>query len=310
MKDISRKGFWGLKNKLFPKKQPNIPAAKRNIKGQLITNYTELKQLYLDHFKFRLRDRPILPKFREFEKNTEAEFKNILLKTEKNKLKDWSEPELDKVLKCLKEKQSQDSSGWANELFCLRNIGQDLKSSVLLICNKVKNTQEIPNFFQDTYISAIPKKQKNPTNLDSLRGIFLINKVKSIFMRLLYNSNINNIEDNLTNSSIGGRKGKSARDHLFVLFSILTDIKQNNNSRCQDLVWYDLSCCFDGLWAAKTYLDLYNNGVQNNSLNLLHKINQKATISVKTPTGISKKVRSKIKLCKVKTFQVHYAQVL
>ena len=121
-------------------------------------------------------------------------------------------------------------------------------------------------------------------------------------MRLLYNSNINNIEDNLTNSSIGGRKGKSARDHLFVLFSILTDIKQNKNSRCQDLVWYDLSCCFDGLWAAKTYLDLYNNGVQNNSLNLLHKINQKATISVKTPTGISEKSEIKNKIMQGENF--------
>ena len=65
-----------MKSKLFPKKQPNIPAAKRNIKGQLITNHAELKQFYLDHFKFR-----ILPKFKDFEIQTETEFRNILSKT-------------------------------------------------------------------------------------------------------------------------------------------------------------------------------------------------------------------------------------
>ena len=211
------------------------------------------------------------------------------MRTQNNKLEDWSEADLDKVLKCLKSKQSQDSQGWANEIFCYKNIGHDLKSSLLLLCNKVKNTNEIPSFFQETLISAIPKRNKCPSKLESLCGIFLINKVCSLFMRLLYNSNIQNIEANLSNSSIGGRKGKSARDHLFVLYSIISDIKQNKKSQCLDLVWYDLACCFDGLWGKKTYHDLYTNGIKNNSLNLIHKIGQKASIAIKTPIGISDK---------------------
>ena len=195
--------------------------------------------------------------------------------------------ELDKVLKSIKLKTSQYSKGWANEIFCLENIGTDLKSSLLILCNKIKNTEEIPTFFRETFISAISKKKKDPTSLESERGIFLVNRIRMIFMKLLYNSNIQNIESKLTNSNIGGRKGKSARDHLFVLYAILTDIKQNKKSKCLDLVWYDLASCFDGLWGAKTYLDLYSNGVNNNSLNLIYKINQRATISIKTPVGIS-----------------------
>ena len=54
--------------------------------------------------------------------------------------------------------------------------------------------------------------------------------------------------------------------------------------------------CFEGLWGVKTYHDLYLNGVQNNSLNLIYKINKKASISIKTPVGISEEseIRNKI----------------
>ena len=44
LKDKSREGFWKIKAKLFPKKQSQIPVAKKNIKGQLITNHSELKK--------------------------------------------------------------------------------------------------------------------------------------------------------------------------------------------------------------------------------------------------------------------------
>ena len=121
-------------------------------------------------------------------------------------------------------------------------------------------------------------------------------------MKLLYNSNIQKIEEKLTSSSIGGRKGKSARDHLFVLYSIITDIKQNQKSKCLDLVWYDLECCFDGLWTAKTYIDLYANGVRNNSLNLIHKIGQKASIAIKTPVGITNRCEVKNKIMQGENF--------
>ena len=85
------------------------------------------------------------------------------------------------------------------------------------MCNQIKNSLEIPNFFQDVFISSIPKKKISPLSLSAERGIFLTNRVRSIFMRLLYNSNIAEIEKNISNGSIGGRKNNSARDHLFVL---------------------------------------------------------------------------------------------
>ena len=55
LKDKSRKGFWKIKNKIFPKDKSKVPIAKQNLKGQIITNHKELKKLYLDHFKFWMR---------------------------------------------------------------------------------------------------------------------------------------------------------------------------------------------------------------------------------------------------------------
>ena len=69
--DKSRKGFWKIKNKIFPKDKSKVPIAKQNLKGQIITNHKELKNLYLDHFKFRMKERPITFGYDNFEKETE-----------------------------------------------------------------------------------------------------------------------------------------------------------------------------------------------------------------------------------------------
>ena len=52
--------LWKIKNKFFPKVQPTVPVARRNISSQLISNSQELKLLYLDQFTFRMRSRPIM----------------------------------------------------------------------------------------------------------------------------------------------------------------------------------------------------------------------------------------------------------
>ena len=64
---------------------------------------------------------------------------------------------------------------------------------------------------------------KSPLNLDKERGIFFINKARSILMKLAYNSKIDIIEDNLSPSNLGARKGKSPRDHIFVINSVIQD---------------------------------------------------------------------------------------
>ena len=64
--NLSHQGVWKLKKKYFPKIKPSLPVGKTNLKGQLITNPDELKKLYIDTFKYRLRQRPAKPDYEKF----------------------------------------------------------------------------------------------------------------------------------------------------------------------------------------------------------------------------------------------------
>ena len=181
----------------------------------------------------------------------ENEFKILLERTKQIKSDDWSLEDLEKVLKTLKLNQSQDVNGFANEMFRLENVGDDLKNSLLIMFNKIKRETNIPMKIRDAYISAIPKGKKNPLDLENQRGIFLINKVKAILMKLVYNSTINTIEENLSESNIGARKERSTRDHVFVLNSIINETTKDKTKEPLDFVYYDIRQCYDSLWAEK-----------------------------------------------------------
>ena len=63
--------------------QPALPVAKKNIVGQIISNTEELKLLYLDHFAFRMRSRPIMSHLQKYKSYIENEFNEILEITKK-----------------------------------------------------------------------------------------------------------------------------------------------------------------------------------------------------------------------------------
>ena len=278
-----QKNVWKLKNKFFPKIKQPVPVAKINLEGQIITNTEALKKLHINHFVHRMRSRPIIPGFENHQKNIEDNFEDILKITKTNIFPDWNLNDLNKVLKSLKKNQSQDTMQFANEIFVYQNIGSDLKNSILLLCNKIKNNISIPSFMNSIFISAIPKKKKSPLNLENQRGIFLVPKIRSILVKLIYNSIIGVIEDNLTSSNIGARKGRAPRDHLFVLHSVVTETLRGKEG-C-DLVFYDVVQCFDSLWVEKTLTDLHTNGVTSNLLNVIHELCKTARVKVKTPVG-------------------------
>ena len=277
--------IWKLKEKFFPKIQNPLPSAKYNNEGQLITNHDELKDLYLDHFKHRLRKRPIILELEEYKAETEEEFKDLLESSKLKKSEKWKMKDLERVLGGLKSKQSQDSNGIANEVFQLKNIGDDLKKSLLHMLNKIKESLTLPEVLRDATISAIPKNRKSPLMLENLRGIFLVNKVKAVLMKMINATMIDEIENNLTESNIGARKGRATRDHIFIINSIINETMKDKRKQPLDMVFYDVRQCFDSLWMEKTLIDLSKNGIKNDFLNLIYEASKSARIKVKTPVG-------------------------
>ena len=135
-----------------------MPVAKRNLTNQIVTNPCELKKVYVNHFKHRMRKRPILPKFKNYENKIEKRFSEILKITKENQFPDWTLKNLETVLKSLKQSQSQDSMGLVNELFMIQHIGDDLKLSLLQLFNKIKNLNQIPDFFKKYLLRPSPKR--------------------------------------------------------------------------------------------------------------------------------------------------------
>ena len=113
--------------------------------------------------------------------------------------------ELEKVLQGFCSGKARDPSGISREIFQLSMIGSDLKNSLLVLCNEVKNQGKIPEFMLKMTISTIPKKGKR-TELRNLRGIFFVNSVRGVLMRLLFYSEYEMINNKMSDSNIGGRK--------------------------------------------------------------------------------------------------------
>ena len=101
-----------------------------------------------------------------------------------------------------------------------------------------------------------------------------------------------NLIDKLSMSNIGVRKKRSHRDHLFTLYSVINETL--NRKEPLDLVFYDITQAFDSLWADHTLLDCYENGLDNNLLNVMSEMSKTANIFVKTPVGISESKKSMI----------------
>ena len=56
---VNTNGMWALKKKVFPKNMKSLPSCKKDNKGNLITEPSELKSSYLQTYKHSLRHRPI-----------------------------------------------------------------------------------------------------------------------------------------------------------------------------------------------------------------------------------------------------------
>ena len=106
--DLSHQGIWKIKKKYFPKIKPSLPAGKKNIKGQLITNPAELKELYLQTFQFRLRQRKAQPGFEDLLKHQEELFQLRLELAKDEETIPWKMSDLEEALKSLKSGKCRD----------------------------------------------------------------------------------------------------------------------------------------------------------------------------------------------------------
>ena len=281
--DVDFQGIWKIKKKYFPKNKPTLPAGKKNLKQQLI------KKLYLETFKYRLRHRPAQPGFEKL-LNDQKELFDLRLEVAKaEKTKPWVIDDLENAIKSLKSGKCRDPEGIIREVFMDECMGEDLKQSLLILCNKIKEERKFPDFMQKTNICAIYKGRGDVLSLESDRGIFLITIFRTILMKMIYNEKYQIIDQAMSDSNIGARKQKNIRNHIFVVNSVLHDVLKNKSKKPIDLMVLDYKQMFDSECLYECMNDLYEAGVKDDLLPLIYEANRTSYVAVQTPHGLSKR---------------------
>ena len=274
--------MWQLRKKLCPKNQ-EVPTAKKNSNGKLVTDHFKLKELYENTYKSRLEHRNMKPGLENLY-NMKMFLFDMRFKVCRNRKSDnWTMDDLLKVLKKLKKNKSSDSHGLAYELFRPEVIGQNLLKSLLMLCNKVKAQLTLPDFLTCTDITSIWKQKGEKCNLENDRGIFGVSKVRAIIEKLIYEDTYELIDKKMSDSNVGGRKRRNIRDNLFVLYAIINDaVRKKKNI---DIQFYDISKCFDSMWTEDTMNDYFDVGITNDKFALISRMNEKCKVKIKTPVG-------------------------
>ena len=91
-----------------------------------------------------------------------------------------------------------DPGGMINELFKPGVIGYDLQEALLDLLNLCKSQMIIPEFMKMANISNIWKKKGDKMNIESYRGIFIVNIFRSIIQKLIYKDKIETIDQHIT----------------------------------------------------------------------------------------------------------------
>ena len=194
-----------------------------NKEGKVVTNPKEKKTIILEHFKNRLRKRPAKQEVKEIITLGEQLFQKRYKHAKGVKSPEFSMTELEFTLKSLTTGKSRDPEFLKCDIFKENVIGDDLKLSILMMLNKMKEKSYIPPCFKVANITMLHKK-KNKLDLTNWRGIFVTSVLRTILMKMVHNRTYEIVAQNMTDSQIRARKQKSVRNHVFVLNSIFSDV--------------------------------------------------------------------------------------
>ena len=210
----------------------------------------------------------------------------------KKTTKPWDITDLRKALKKLKNNKTADPNGMINELFKEGCIGEDLEKALLDFFNGIKETFIIPDFMIKENICTIYKNKGSRRDLENDRGIFILTALKKILDNLIFIEKYDDIDNHMSDSNIGARKGRNVRDHLFVIYGIINSVI-NGKEACIDIQIYDLEKAFDALWLEDCMIDLFDSLSKENrdeKVALIYETNIKNLVAVNTAVGITERI--------------------
>ena len=149
----------------------------------------------------------------------------------------------------------------------------------------MKEKNFIPEFIRKADVATIYKGKGEKCDLKNDRGIFLVTVFRSILMRMIYRDKYSEVESSMSDSQVGGRKGKNVRNHIWVLNGIICDTLSSKKKNPIDVGILDYRQCFDSLWLEECMNDMYSGGLKDDQFALLYNVNTHTKVAVKTPVG-------------------------
>ena len=149
--------------------------------------------------------------------------------------------------------------------------------------NRIKKSKTFPLDWNKMYVQTIKKKNGSMKKLNNYRGIFLVPIISLIFEKLLKNRITPTLKQHMRSFQTGGVKGKGVVDNLFLLRDAIDHCRYLGGELW--LTFYDIEKCFDSLWLEDCINSLYENGVKDDILDLIYRLNQRAEVVVRTPFG-------------------------
>ena len=110
-----------------------------------------------------------------------------------------------------------------------------------MLSNKAKDKCEIPDFVQLSNITSIYKNRGSKSDLDSDRGVFNVATVRSIIDKLVYNDYYDLVDMNMSDSNVGGRRGRNICDNLFIINGVINYALKEKIAI--DINLYDIAKC-------------------------------------------------------------------
>ena len=160
---------WKLKKKIFPK-SCEAPFAVLDDNGNLVTEYSNILDVMKEEFKFRLRNREIVPELTELKDLKEYLCILRLEITRRADYNDWTMEQLQAAIVKLKTNKCRDPHGHINELY--KEMGIDGLLSLLDMLNQIKSKLLIPTKLNLSNVSTIYKGKGSKQEVVNLRGIF------------------------------------------------------------------------------------------------------------------------------------------
>ena len=131
----------------------------------------------------------------------------------------------------------------------------------------------------------IKKEKGSPRILNNYRKVFIVPILSIILEKLIKNRIMNTLRNNISQFQNGGMKDMGVVDNLFIMRGVIDHALYFGKE-----LFFDTEKCFDSLWLEDCINSLWENGIKDDMLSLIHLMNTKVQVTIRTPTGESQPV--------------------